>query len=200
MWKYTKGKHILILSIVIAFLIPAVVTYLYGYDGVVIFTPQWVVITFTIDEAIQINYQLYGEYSNTYICTSNFRAQKYILWFDEMYKNMYIPSHTNASSYLSGLAAGLIYFNLKNKKIELSNYKWFVTLWYLVVPIGICVLLSASIFYAYEFKKPAIWISVYTFVHRNSWGVISGIFLIGMALKVDSEWKGFHLLQSLNYN
>lgn len=102
---------------------------------------------------------------------------------------MYIPSHTNASSYLSGLAAGLIYFNLKNRKIELNNYRWFVSLWYLVVPIGILVLLSASIFYAYEFKKPAIWILVYTLVHRNSWGVISGIFLIGMALKVDSELK-----------
>lgn len=41
-----------------------------------------------------------------------------MLWYDPMYRKMYIPTHTNFGSYLAGLIAGLLYHRLKRANFD----------------------------------------------------------------------------------
>ncbi|ETN62656.1 hypothetical protein AND_005646 [Anopheles darlingi] len=113
-------------------------------------------------------------------------ALKYVLWYDPMYRLMYIPTHTNAGSYLAGLMGGLIYRSLKQRGFDVAGrrYKLFRILCYTALPVAIAMLLSAYLFYAYEFEKPAIWIALYAGLCRNLWGLLFAILFLGLALGV----------------
>ncbi|XP_049542768.1 nose resistant to fluoxetine protein 6-like [Anopheles darlingi] len=113
-------------------------------------------------------------------------ALKYVLWYDPMYRLMYIPTHTNAGSYLAGLMGGLIYRSLKQRGFDAAGrrYKLFRILCYTALPVAIAMLLSAYLFYAYEFEKPAIWIALYAGFCRNLWGLLFAILFLGLALGV----------------
>ncbi|XP_052893013.1 nose resistant to fluoxetine protein 6-like [Anopheles moucheti] len=111
-------------------------------------------------------------------------ALKYVLWYDEMYRKMYIPTHTNFGSYLAGLMAGLMYHKLKRTDFIAVRHRGFLVLWYATLPAAIGLLLSAYIFYAYDFAKPAIWIAVYAALARNLWGALFAVLFVGVAFGV----------------
>lgn len=52
-------------------------------------------------------------------------SQKYGMWFDDIYKKVYIPTHTNLGTYLAGMVAGLLYLNLKARKPNITETKAF---------------------------------------------------------------------------
>ncbi|XP_052873708.1 nose resistant to fluoxetine protein 6-like [Anopheles cruzii] len=111
-------------------------------------------------------------------------ALKYVLWYDPAYRRMYIPTHTNGGSYLAGLMAGLMYRKLKHRGFEAARNKQFIVLWYASLPVAIASLLSAYIFYAYDFEKPALWIALYAALAKNLWGILFGVLFVGLALGV----------------
>lgn len=54
---------------------------------------------------------------------SFFRAQKYAMWFDEMYLKYYIPGHVNMGCYIAGLITGTFYNKIKKNNIDLTRYR-----------------------------------------------------------------------------
>uniref|UniRef100_A0A182UXI0 Acyltransferase 3 domain-containing protein n=1 Tax=Anopheles merus TaxID=30066 RepID=A0A182UXI0_ANOME len=151
-WRYPKLlKPSLAVAVLGALLIPAIVTYVNRFEGVVILRPE---------------------------------ALKYVLWYDPMYRKMYIPTHTNFGSYLAGLIAGLLYHRLKRANFDAVRHRGFRTLWYVSLPTAIVLLLSAYIFYAYDFEKPALWIAAYAALAKNLWGALFGVLFVGLAFGV----------------
>uniref|UniRef100_A0A1Y9J0F2 Acyltransferase 3 domain-containing protein n=1 Tax=Anopheles quadriannulatus TaxID=34691 RepID=A0A1Y9J0F2_ANOQN len=151
-WRYPKLlKPLLAVAVLGALLIPAIVTYVNRFEGVVILRPE---------------------------------ALKYVLWYDPMYRKMYIPTHTNFGSYLAGLIAGLLYHRLKRANFDAVRHRGFRTLWYASLPTAIVLLLSAYIFYAYDFEKPALWIAAYAALAKNLWGALFGVLFVGLAFGV----------------
>uniref|UniRef100_A0A182NJB8 Acyltransferase 3 domain-containing protein n=1 Tax=Anopheles dirus TaxID=7168 RepID=A0A182NJB8_9DIPT len=151
-WRFPKLlKPFLALAAAGAFLVPAIVTYVNRFEGVVILRPE---------------------------------ALKYVLWYDAMYRKMYIPTHTNFGSYLAGLMAGLMYHKLKRAGFVADRHNGFRVLWYASLPAAIVLLLSAYIFYAYDFEKPAIWIALYAALSKNLWGALFGVLFVGLAFGV----------------
>uniref|UniRef100_A0A182PVM7 Acyltransferase 3 domain-containing protein n=1 Tax=Anopheles epiroticus TaxID=199890 RepID=A0A182PVM7_9DIPT len=151
-WRYPKLlKPLLALAVLAALLVPATVTYVNRFDGVIILRPE---------------------------------ALKYVLWYDPMYRKMYIPAHTNVGSYLAGLIAGLLYHRLKRAAFAANRHRGFLALWYASLPAAIVLLLSAYIFYAYEFEQPALWIAAYAAISKNLWGALFGVLFVGLAFGV----------------
>uniref|UniRef100_A0A182QA40 Uncharacterized protein n=1 Tax=Anopheles farauti TaxID=69004 RepID=A0A182QA40_9DIPT len=101
-----------------------------------------------------------------------------------MYRRMYIPTHTNFGSYLAGLMAGLMYHKMRRADFVAARHKGFRVLWYASLPAAIVLLLSAYIFYAYDYEKPAIWIALYAAVSKNLWGALFGVLFVGLAFGV----------------
>ncbi|XP_053686956.1 nose resistant to fluoxetine protein 6-like [Sabethes cyaneus] len=116
-------------------------------------------------------------------------ALKYVLWYDDSYRKMYIPTHTNYGSYLAGLIAGLAYHKRKQGGFDVRKHKPFLLVWYLALPVAIMLLLSAYIFYAYDFEKPAVWIAFYAAISKNLWGVIFAVLYFGLAFGVGWFFK-----------
>jgi hypothetical protein len=50
-------------------------------------------------------------------------AQRYAMWFDEMYLKYYIPGHLNMGCYMSGLIFGSFYHKIKRRNIDINQYK-----------------------------------------------------------------------------
>uniref|UniRef100_A0A182SBI9 Acyltransferase 3 domain-containing protein n=1 Tax=Anopheles maculatus TaxID=74869 RepID=A0A182SBI9_9DIPT len=151
-WHYPKLlKPFLALAVAGALVVPAIVTYVNRFEGVVILRPE---------------------------------ALKYVLWYDEMYRKMYIPTHTNFGGYLAGLMAGLMYHRLKRADFVAVRHKGFLVLWHASLPAAIVLLLSAYIFYAYDFEKPALWIAIYAALSKNLWGALFGVLFVGVAFGV----------------
>uniref|UniRef100_A0A182IST2 Acyltransferase 3 domain-containing protein n=3 Tax=Anopheles atroparvus TaxID=41427 RepID=A0A182IST2_ANOAO len=157
-WRFPRlRKPLFALAITAAILVPAIVTYVNRFEGVVMLRPE---------------------------------ALKYVLWYDPMYREMYIPMHTNIGSYLAGLIAGLVYHKLKRAEFVAARHKGFHILWYASLPVAIGLLVSAYIFYAYDFEKPAIWIALYAALSKNLWGALFGVLFVGLAFGVGGFIRG----------
>jgi hypothetical protein len=63
-----------------------------------------------------------------------------------------------------------------------------------VVPAGFAMILLGHIFYSYDYEKPALWIALFGTLSRNLWGILAGIFIIGLTnglgRKIDFQWDG----------
>lgn len=68
-----------------------------------------------------------------------------------------------------------------------SFFQSFVISWSLTVPVGLLLLYSGSIFYNYEFVKPAVWISIYGALFKNLWGVLVGTLILGCAFNTGGK-------------
>ncbi|XP_065086712.1 nose resistant to fluoxetine protein 6-like [Ochlerotatus camptorhynchus] len=106
-------------------------------------------------------------------------AQRFVLWFDQYYQKSYIPLHMNLGNYLAGIITGLVYLHLQKNKINPVQNRWFRILWNLIIPMGIGSLLVHYIFYVNDFEKPSLWMAIYYPVMKYTWGIFSGLFLIG---------------------
>lgn len=88
-WKYPKTlKFILSIAVLFSIIVPALVTYIGGWNGIIMVYPE---------------------------------SHKYVVWNEEQYIQVYIPMHTNTGSYLAGLIAGWIYYNIRKEKKNLKE-------------------------------------------------------------------------------
>jgi hypothetical protein len=100
---------------------------------------------------------------------------------------MYIPTHTNMGSFLAGLIGGFVYKNNKVNNSMIQKSKALFYAWYAVVPTGFFLILSAYMFYAYDFEKPSVLMSLYASFTINMWGVLVTIFFIGIISGIGSK-------------
>lgn len=73
----------------------------------------------------------------------------------------------------------MLYNNFKKNRVDVSKYKTFVIAFYSVFPIGLVAFLSAWLFYAYDFEKPAIWIAIFAAFAKNIWGILGAVLMFG---------------------
>lgn len=73
----------------------------------------------------------------------------------------------------------MLYKSLEKRRIDISKYKSFVFGFYAVFPLGTLLWLSAYLFYANNFEKPALWIAVFAALSKNFWGILGAVMSIG---------------------
>lgn len=112
------------------------------------------------------------------------RSDRYAHFYDEMYRNVYVPSYTNFGSFICGMIGGIMYKKWKNENARVGKKTALVILWYAMVPTAVVLLLSAFIFYENDFAKPAIWIAIYAAIIRNLWGFFVSSLITGMAFGI----------------
>ncbi len=105
---------------------------------------------------------------------------------------MYIPSYTNFSSFLCGMIGGIVYKKHENNYKTFSKRAILVILWYAMIPIATVLLLSAFIFYEYDFTKPAIWIAIYAAQLKSLWGFLVASLITGMAFGFGCRYNGMY--------
>lgn len=62
---------------------------------------------------------LYTSLKSAYL----YREMKYVMWFDRMYQQFYLPSHMNFGPYLFGMITGVILHKIRLFKIKLGPSK-----------------------------------------------------------------------------
>ncbi|XP_021697471.1 nose resistant to fluoxetine protein 6 [Aedes aegypti] len=129
----------------------------------------------------------YQELEGVFLVTPH--AQRFVLWFDQYYQKSYIPLHMNLGNYLAGMLTGLVYLNLQKNNINPVQKRWFRIVWFLIVPTAIASLLIHYIFYVNDFEKPSLWMAIYFPVLKYTWGIFSGLFLIGFVYGVAPTMK-----------
>lgn len=102
-----------------------------------------------------------------------FSELKFLLWHAEWFKHIYMPSYTNANSFIGGMIVGYIYHETKRGRLNLDDSKVFQLLRKLTVPMTVLGLVSSSMFYEYEFSRASWWVMAHSLLYRN-YGVIAG--------------------------
>lgn len=101
-----------------------------------------------------------------------------------MYRNVYVPSYMNFGSFVCGMIGAMVYKKYKIGNAKIENKFSLTIFWYAMIPFAAVLLLSAFVFYEYDFVKPAIWIAFYAAMIRNLWGFFASAFISGMALGI----------------
>lgn len=124
--------------------------------------------------------------------TFRFRAAKYFFRHENAYKYFHIPFHVSMGSYLFGMLTAFIYREVKDENIDVKQSKLFMFLWQITVPLILFGIFGAPyIFSTFQFEKPALWITVYGAIHRNMWGLLLGVIILGFNNGMGGQWKAF---------
>lgn len=95
-------------------------------------------------------------------------------------------------SYVFGMLTAFIYREVKDNNLDVKQSKLFMFLWKSSVPLIVFGIFGVPyIFSTYEFEKPALWIAVYGAFHRNMWGLILGVIILGYSNGMGGQWKDF---------
>uniref|UniRef100_A0A182YEG2 Acyltransferase 3 domain-containing protein n=1 Tax=Anopheles stephensi TaxID=30069 RepID=A0A182YEG2_ANOST len=116
-------------------------------------------------------------------------AQRYILWYDKLYLQAYIPTHINFGNYMLGVLTGVIYNELRQRSINLAESKAFRAVWYatfLIVPLS---MLPSYVFYVNDFETPSVWMAIYFPIMKNLYGIGIGIVIVGSIYGVNGVLK-----------
>uniref|UniRef100_A0A8D8L8R5 Nose resistant to fluoxetine protein 6 n=6 Tax=Culex pipiens TaxID=7175 RepID=A0A8D8L8R5_CULPI len=131
----------------------------------------------------------FGEFDGTFIV--RLQDQRFYYWYDRMYREVYIPTHTNMGCYLGGIILGAIYYS-QRKNHAVGNRAWYLQLlWYIVVPVGFLTMMSNVIFYQNNFEKPSLWMALFYPAMKNSWVLLGAISLYGMIYEYNKLVKDF---------
>lgn len=136
-WKVTKlTKTVFSVSLIISMIIPAALTYVNGFEGAFMATPE------------------YGSQFLIYfyvwiIVVLLHRITRYAHWFSEQYHSIYIPFYGNLTSFLFGMIGGILYCRHKQGHIDLTKSKvwifscrkiiWINSLFYSIVVASVLV-------------------------------------------------------------
>ncbi|XP_063699368.1 nose resistant to fluoxetine protein 6-like [Culicoides brevitarsis] len=143
-------------------------------------------ITFLIPGYIVYKYHLDGLYVGTV------EAARYFYRHENSYKYFHIPFYASMGSYIFGMLTAFIYREVKDNNIDVKKSKLFMFLWNSVVPLILFGIFGAPyIFSTYEFQKPAWWITFYGAFHRNMWGWMLGVIILGYSAGMGGQWKDF---------
>lgn len=73
-------------------------------------------------------------------------------------------------------------------------------MWYSCFPLGVGLILSGYIFYANDFRKPAVWIAFYAAIVKNMWGFIITVVISGLAFGIGCKFLWFIFFMFSNWN
>lgn len=95
------------------------------------------------------------------------------------FRDNYAAGHLSAGNYFIGIVLGLAYnkFKSQNQKSSFVNSILLKFFWYGMVVIGVAVILSSYMFYANNFEKPSLWISLYSVLTKNIWGAFGAVLM-----------------------
>ncbi|XP_063626392.1 nose resistant to fluoxetine protein 6-like [Cydia splendana] len=118
--------------------------------------------------------------------------------YNREFQIIFVRGHTNLSTYVLGIAGGLLAYHwLNNEKAvseRLQKYAWLI---WLVLPIAVSVILSGGIFYMDDFEPSTFVRVLYASVHKPIFQlcivvlIISAIFKIKSMVRYLLEWRGF---------
>lgn len=150
---------------------------------------------------IAIGVILPGVYSFVEMLDSTFilhpESMRYFLWFDRTYNEILLPAHMNMAGYGVGLATGLTVGYIRHKNISMPAKKWFVILWWTVIPIFVLIALAKFLYYYWDVPKYSIWMAVYTALDKIIWSSLSAVILIGISSGVGCKNNIFSITYSL---
>lgn len=90
------------------------------------------------------------------------------------------------------MLTAFIYREIKDENIDIKESKIFMFCWKLTAPIMLfCIFGAPFIFSTYHFEKPALWSTIYGTVHRNMFGLMIGIIILGYSAKLGGQWREF---------
>lgn len=104
---------------------------------------------------------------------------------------LYIPVHTNMSTYLFGICNGVFCHHIRSKNIDLSKgVKRFILWGAYVVPLIASILVACHYyFYAYDIPKPSLFHALFSILTRNVWGLFASFSTAAYLLKIESEFR-----------
>lgn len=111
-------------------------------------------------------------------------SQRYLQWYDPMYRKVYIPSYMNAGSFLCGTIGGIVYATAKRDRRPLGDSRVLRALWWSAVPVCVAMLLAGHLFYAFEMTKPSVWMAAYAASQRNVWGAFMAVIITALAFGI----------------
>ncbi|XP_063367010.1 uncharacterized protein LOC134655476 [Cydia amplana] len=133
--------------------------------------------------------------------------------FRTLYKNydtfrtMYIGAHTNLSTFIVGLAGGLLAFHwLKNEKAfseKFKRHRWVV---WLVVPFSFVCVLSSTVLYTDGYEPSMTTKLLFAVLRKPAMQLLTIVILMGCIFKAEDivrgllEWRGFTWIARVSYS
>lgn len=104
------------------------------------------------------------------------------------FRDNYAGAHLSAGNYFVGMLIGLMYHDFKKRNLDIRNNKCMIFTWYVYPLVGYCIVLSSYLFYAYDFPKPSLWMSLYSVITKNMWGAFGAILMFGFVGKLGCKY------------
>lgn len=114
-------------------------------------------------------------------------SQRYLQWYDQMYASVYVPAYTNGGSFFFGLCGGILYVRAKQERLGFGEGKLLRVLFWTVLPVGLALLMSGHVFYAYDWAKPSLASAAYAAGQKSVWGANITIMIVAMAFGIGCE-------------
>ncbi|XP_037295153.1 nose resistant to fluoxetine protein 6-like [Manduca sexta] len=123
---------------------------------------------------------------------------------DRTYNHVYKRSHTNISCYVLGLALGYIVYYAQKTNFDVQKYKKYRMLLWSAFPVGLLLILSASLFYADRGSMPLR--MAYAALARPLDGLLLACYIFSSVLKYEDvyrgvvEWRGWTVPGRLSFS
>ncbi|XP_050668260.1 nose resistant to fluoxetine protein 6-like [Leptidea sinapis] len=117
--------------------------------------------------------------------------------FTRTFFYVYIPGHTNLSSYTVGMGAALLAHHWQKEKKDFTKYQKYRWVYMLVLPVGVAVLLSGALFYVDGVVWPRWFRALFAATHRPVFQGLVALLMLGSIFKIENvyrgvlEWRGF---------
>ncbi|XP_047516873.1 nose resistant to fluoxetine protein 6-like [Pieris napi] len=121
------------------------------------------------------------------------------------FKAVYVPGHTNLSSYVIGFIAALLTYKWHNEKKDFSKYRSYLWAYWLVFPAGVLIILSGGFFYIDGLEPSQVFKTIYATFYKIVFQILVTIIMVGCFFKYDNvyrvicEWRGFTWMGRISY-
>lgn len=125
---------------------------------------------------------------------------------NETFRLVYIPGHTNLSTYSLGLAGGFLTYHWQQKGMDFSKHKNYRILIWMLFPLGVLIILSGGIFYIDGVVVPLGLKVLYATFYKVIFQLLVLIMIIGFVFKLETvyrsivEWRGFTWTGRVSYS
>ncbi|CAG4933600.1 unnamed protein product [Colias eurytheme] len=120
-----------------------------------------------------------------------FEAVRTMFVTDPTFVHVYKPAHTNISSFVIGLALGLIIYHLQNSNFDIKKYRRYLFLYYATIPVAFAVTLAGMVAYR-DGPRLSIYIRVlYSVLLKPLFGMCFAVLILGCVFRFESTLRGF---------
>ncbi|XP_038211566.1 nose resistant to fluoxetine protein 6-like [Zerene cesonia] len=125
---------------------------------------------------------------------------------DDTFKQTYVASHANLSTFVLGFAAAMLAYHWQVEKKDLTVYKRHGWVMWLLFPTGLGLLLSGGIFYIDGIELSQAFKAVSAVFMKVAFISIVCAFMIGCIFKFENlyrcivEWRGFTWTGRISYS